>query len=276
MSFAVCQNHDSPERKCLVCLCVCRSNNRKPYVTSTAATVDDDDKDDRSTKQVGKMAEHDEGVVDVDDEKFIGEEQKFKSTSSATEEDEQIEQETRHESVVAMEHDKITEDPIIHRLVTLQPSHFTSYGTGKAVTIDETRETPAMAAIEKTIEKEHRPDHLPDITSLFKDAPHVARKESVFDGLETHEIRSLSRGKNSEMRAEHRELDSETELPNNGLLESQTNGPYDSVPEFVNDQPMETNLPNKDQEEESSTPLPQVETDERYSIKMRSNGKVLE
>lgn len=146
-----------------------------------------------------------------------------------------------------------------------------------------------------------RPEHIPDIASLF--TGHVAvtsqaRKDNVFDGLETREvlrpsasrpvISSASSSFTSEMKMEHREspdygdLTAETELPNNGLEDAHTIGPYDSVQDYVNDQPADTAASSadstmmKDQDDDSSTILPEAEPAYRYNIKVRTNGKVLD
>lgn len=87
---------------------------------------------------------------------------------------------------------------------------------------------------------------------------------------------------------EHREspdygdLTAETELPNNGLEDAHTIGPYDSVQDYVNDQPADTASSSadsammKDQDDDSSTILPEAEPAYRYNIKVRTNGKVLD
>lgn len=153
-----------------------------------------------------------------------------------------------------------------------------------------------------------RPENIPDIASLFTEHAAVsqARKDSVFDGLETREIvrpsvarpvvpatssfsSSSASSALSEMRMEHREaadygdLAAETELPNNGLEDAHTIGPYDSVQDYVNDQPAaEDPAPAadtammKDQDDDSSTILPEAEPAYRYNIKVRTNGKVLD
>lgn len=146
-----------------------------------------------------------------------------------------------------------------------------------------------------------RPEHIPDITSLFTEHAAVAsqaRKDSVFDGLETREVLRpsasrpvVSSSSSSEMRMEHREspdysdLAAETELPNNGLEDAHTIGPYDSVQDYVNDQPADDMAASasaadssmmKDQDDDSSTILPEAEPAYRYNIKVRTNGKVLD
>lgn len=137
-----------------------------------------------------------------------------------------------------------------------------------------------------------RRDHIPDITSLFSHAAVAsqARKDSVFDGLKTHEILRPSASRpvvsssspSSEIRMEHREssdygdLTAETELPNNGLEDAHTIGPYDSMQDYVNDQPAADAMMMKDQDDDSSTILPEAEPAYRYNIKVRTNGKVLD
>lgn len=126
-----------------------------------------------------------------------------------------------------------------------------------------------------------------------------ARKDSVFDGLETREVLRPSASRpvvssaasssfSTEMKMEHREspeyadLTAETELPNNGLEDAHTIGPYDSVQDYVNDQPADAAASSadsammKDQDDDSSTILPEAEPAYRYNIKVRTNGKVLD
>lgn len=86
------------------------------------------------------------------------------------------------------------------------------------------------------------------------------------------------------MKVEHREspdyfeVHGETESPNNGLEDAHTIGPYDSVQDYyVNDQPEAGESPMmKDQDDDSSTILPEAEPAYRYNIKVRTNGKVLD
>lgn len=80
---------------------------------------------------------------------------------------------------------------------------------------------------------------------------------------------------------EHRESSdygdlAETELPNNGLEDAHTIGPYDSMQDYVNDQPAADTMMMKDQDDDSSTILPEAEPAYRYNIKVRTNGKVLD
>lgn len=155
------------------------------------------------------------------------------------------------------------------------------------------RERSAVGDLDDT-----RPEHIPDLASLFTEhaaaaAASQARKDSVFDGLETREILRPSAShpvvssSSSEMRMEHREsadysdLTAETELPNNGLEDAHTIGPYDSVQDYVNDQPADIasaadSAMMKDQDDDSSTILPEAEPAYRYNIKVRTNGKVLD
>ncbi|KAI4488883.1 hypothetical protein M0804_004381 [Polistes exclamans] len=151
-----------------------------------------------------------------------------------------------------------------------------------------------------------RPDNIPDITSLFTASSadgrqsnvHQARKDnsaSVFDGLETREIlRTASRPSTSDMKMEHRDsldydllsdapaevqadIQGETEPPNNGLEDAHTIGPYDTVQDYVNDQQdIGESVMMKDQDDDSSTILPEAEPAYRYNIKVRTNGKVLD
>lgn len=134
------------------------------------------------------------------------------------------------------------------------------------------------------VEKTTRPEDIPNITSLFTKGPGgQTRIETLFEGLETHEIRSLQR-KNQEKIAEHPEspdyenIDMQTEMPDNALEDAKTIGPYDSNQDYVNDQPetLTGHDTSKGQEEDASTILPDAEPAYRYNIKVRSNGKVLD
>ena len=129
------------------------------------------------------------------------------------------------------------------------------------------------------IEKSTRPDHIPDIASLFPNTQTQRQKDTAFDGLETHEVRSISRS-SPILNAEHREEpvdyeNAETELPNNALEAAHTIGPYDSMQDFQADQG-DLVTPMKEQDDDSSTILPEAEPAYRYNIKVRSNGKVLD
>ncbi|PBC34961.1 hypothetical protein APICC_06952 [Apis cerana cerana] len=121
------------------------------------------------------------------------------------------------------------------------------------------------------------PEHLLDITSLFTDTPGPqARKDNVFEGLQTREVHRSSLRSASNMKAEHREspdyfeVRGETEAPNNGLEDAHTVGPYDSVQDYyVNDQPEagESSM-MKDQDDDSSTILPEAEPAYRQSSRL--------
>lgn len=154
-------------------------------------------------------------------------------------------------------------DPILNRIATVLPM---------VASRSDSEEKPMI------IEKSSRPEHIPDIASLFADTSVKSRKDSVFEGLETHEIRSLSRSSANSpvLKMEHREDEVEEE---NKDLVAHTIGPYDSTQEqqqdYQNDQ-AEVDPPAKEQDEDSSTILPEAEPAYRYNIKVRSNGKVLE
>lgn len=206
--------------------------------------------------------------------------------------------------------EKQSEDPVVSRLITTaapasgnqhQPQQqYQHTGTTVSATslFDDgnERERTAVGDLDDI-----RPEHIPDIASLFTGHVAVAsqaRKDSVFDGLETREVlrpsvsrpvvSSVSSSFSSEMKMEHREspeyadLTAETELPNNGLEDAHTIGPYDSVQDYVNDQPADAAASSadsammKDQDDDSSTILPEAEPAYRYNIKVRTNGKVLD
>lgn len=199
--------------------------------------------------------------------------------------------------------EKLSEDPVVSRLITTaapasgnQHQHTGTTASATSLFDDgNERERTPVGDLDDI-----RPDHIPDIASLFTGHVAVAsqaRKDSVFDGLETREVLrpSVSRpvvpsssSFSSEMKMEHREspdygdLTAETELPNNGLEDAHTIGPYDSVQDYVNDQPMDTapssadSAMMKDQDDDSSTILPEAEPAYRYNIKVRTNGKVLD
>lgn len=145
------------------------------------------------------------------------------------------------------------EDPVVGRLMsTLTTDSITPIKTN-----------------EQTIKS--RTEDIPDIASLF--ASGMKRQETVFDGLVTQEIRSLQR-------TNQQNYDKTSKLmPDNALEESKTIGPYESVQDYVNDEP-DSGIAGgevvKEQEEDSSTPYPDAEPAYRYNIKVRSNGKVLD
>ncbi|XP_050585301.1 uncharacterized protein LOC126919759 isoform X1 [Bombus affinis] len=232
--------------------------NRRPYITTTSAPASDDQVDEHEESNASKNDEQNESSID---EKLTPEEE-----SSVDE--------------------KLPEDPVVSRLITTavpasdkQQQPALSPSTSSPV-ITEDREQPTNAELDNT-----RPDHLPDIASLFTDTPGPqARKDSVFDGLKTREVHRSSLRSASDMKVEHREspdyfeTHSETESPNNGLEDAHTVGPYDSVQDYyVNDQPeaAESSM-MKDQDDDSSTILPEAEPAYRYNIKVRTNGKVLD
>ncbi|XP_060822031.1 uncharacterized protein LOC132910385 isoform X1 [Bombus pascuorum] len=232
--------------------------NRRPYITTTSAPASDDQVDEHEESNASKNDEQNESSID---EKLTPEEE-----SSVDE--------------------KLPEDPVVSRLITTavpasdkQQQPALSPSTSSPV-ITEDHEQPSNAELDNT-----RPDHLPDITSLFTDTPGPqARKDSVFDGLKTREVHRSSLRSASDMKVEHREspdyfeMHGETESPNNGLEDAHTVGPYDSVQDYyVNDQPeaAESSM-MKDQDDDSSTILPEAEPAYRYNIKVRTNGKVLD
>lgn len=243
---------------------LCLSRNHRPYITTTSAPASDDQASDR------------EDNTNVDN---------YSDT------DNQDEQATSPEA-----NEKLSEDPVVSRLITTvapasgnqQQQH--AIGTTSSTSLFDDgheHERSAVSDVDDT-----RPVHIPDITSLFTDNPAVtsqARKDSVFDGFETREILRPSASRpvispsssSSDIRMEHREssdygdLAAETELPNNGLENAHTIGPYDSMPDYANDQPAADTM-MKDQDDDSSTILPEAEPAYRYNIKVRTNGKVLD
>jgi len=256
---------------------LCLFRNHRPYITTTSAPASDDQASDHGTDSIN-IDDHHPGT------------------------DAQNEQEATPPEADTSASEKLSEDPVVSRLITTtasassnqhqQQQQYQHTGTTASATslFDDGNER------ERTIIGNMRPEHIPDITSLF--TGHVAvtsqaRKDSVFDGLETREVLrpSISRpvvssSFSSEMKMEHREspdysdLAAETELPNNGLEDAHTIGPYDSVQDYVNDQPADLSSADsvmmKDQDDDSSTILPEAEPAYRYNIKVRTNGKVLD
>ncbi|XP_018354863.1 PREDICTED: uncharacterized protein LOC108755926 isoform X1 [Trachymyrmex septentrionalis] len=251
--------------------------NHRPYITTTSAPANDDQASDHGTDIDG---------TNIDDH--------HPGTNA------QNEPEATPPEADTSADEKLSEDPVVSRLITTAaPASGNQYqhtGTTAAATslFDDEGERTAVGGLD-----DMRPEHIPDIASLF--TGHVgavtsqARKDSVFDGLETREVLrpSVSRpvvssSFSSEMKMEHREspdygdLVAETELPNNGLEDAHTIGPYDSVQDYVNDQPVDTaalsadSAMMKDQDDDSSTILPDAEPAYRYNIKVRTNGKVLD
>ncbi|KAL0114728.1 hypothetical protein PUN28_011792 [Cardiocondyla obscurior] len=258
--------------------------NHRPYITTTSAPASDDQSGDHATVSINIDDHHSD--TDAEDEE--------KAT--------QLEED-------APESEKLSEDPVVSRLITTaapasgnqhQHQQYQHTGTTASATplFDDgnERERTPVGDLDDI-----RPEHIPDIASLFTGHVAVAsqaRKDSVFDGLETREVlrpsatrpivQPASSSFSSEMKMEHREsadygdLTPETELPNNGLEDSRTIGPYDSVQDYVNDPPADTASPSadsammKDQDDDSSTILPEAEPAYRYNIKVRTNGKVLD
>ncbi|XP_011867862.1 PREDICTED: uncharacterized protein LOC105562006 isoform X1 [Vollenhovia emeryi] len=262
--------------------------NHRPYITTTSAPASDDQASDHVTDSTNIYDHH--PSTDVQDEQ---EATPLEADASASE--------------------KLSEDPVVSRLITTaapasgnqQQQQQSRQHTGTTATslFDDgnERERTAVGDLDDI-----RPEHIPDIASLFTVASQ-ARKDNVFDGLETREVlrpsasrpvvSAVSSSFSSEMKMEHREspdygdLAAETELPNNGLEDAHTIGPYDSVQDYVNDQPADTAASSssssssaaaadatmmKDQDDDSSTILPEAEPAYRYNIKVRTNGKVLD
>ncbi|XP_033328988.1 narrow isoform X1 [Megalopta genalis] len=235
--------------------------NRRPYITTTSAPASDDQVDDHEESSLGN------------------------ENDGAQEENTDDENRTPEEGSSSVD-EKSPEDPVVSRLITTAVSASDRppsipQSTSSPVVTEDNREQPTNGELENT-----RPDHLPDITSLFTDSPAPqARKENVFEGLQTREVHRSSLRSSTDMKVEHRESpdylepQSETESPNNGLEDAHTVGPYDSVQDYyVNDQPEPAAEPSmmKDQDDDSSTILPDAEPAYRYNIKVRTNGKVLD
>ena len=161
------------------------------------------------------------------------------------------------------------EDPIVNKfanVLSASARHHTSSDSPK-------NSDPTI------IEKSTRPENIPDIASLFFNTHNQVHKDSAFDGLQTHEVRSIVRSP-AILKAEHREElteyeNAKTELPNSFLEVAHTIGPYDSTHDFQSDQG-DLFSPTKNQDDDTSTILPEAEPAYRYNIKVRSNGKVLD
>ncbi|CAK9805941.1 hypothetical protein ANTQUA_LOCUS4636 [Anthophora quadrimaculata] len=237
--------------------------NRRPYITTTSAPASDDQVDEHVESNAGKDDENESSSSSIDEK--------------ATPEEE--------ESSVD---EKSPEDPVVSRLITTavpasdkqQPAVLTPSTISPVINEDHEQQTNTEN-LDNT-----RPDHLPDIASLFTDTPGPqARKDNVFEGLQTREIHRSSLRSTSDMKVEHREspdyfeVQGETESPNNGLEDAHTVGPYDTAQDYyVNDQPEaggESSM-MKDRDDDSSTILPEAEPAYRYNIKVRTNGKVLD
>lgn len=280
--------------------------NRRPYLTTTTSPTNDIDSD-AETKKDNETASG-EGETGAEEEGASNFRSGSNNNSNDLEDDEVA-------STGSLGNERLPEDPVVGRLMTTagqseasdaKPSE--SHDEEEADAAEKERSVSLEAA------KATRPVDIPDITSLFTDGPMVqSRKETAFDGLETHEVRSSSRA-NLRSKLEHREspdnldqtsaVSSETEAPDSALEDSHTIGPYDSVQEdYVNDQPDEASshvasplapgqsatnneqqeeeqaqreLEQQQQDEESSTFLPEAEPDYRYNMKWRSMGKVLD
>ncbi|KAK2583819.1 hypothetical protein KPH14_009717 [Odynerus spinipes] len=262
--------------------------NRRPYLTTTSAPASDDQIDEHVEQEKEELKKENDGNLEYDE----------KTTSSSNEDKESVKED-------------VPEDPVVSRLITTAAS-----ASGKQQEEEDQQQESTTASVgnverrrptEGIVLEDTRPDDIPDITSLFtasgadEQAVHQARKDtgSVFDGLETREVlRAASRPSTSDMKMEHRDsLDydvlsdapadeqanvqadgpAETEPPNNGLEDAHTVGPYDSIQYYANDQPEIGESPMmKDQDDDSSTILPEAEPAYRYNIKVRTNGKVLD
>ncbi|XP_014480729.1 PREDICTED: uncharacterized protein LOC106747590 isoform X2 [Dinoponera quadriceps] len=263
--------------------------NHRPYITTTSAPVSDD--------QATSDRETDSTIID-DHEHHPGT-------------DPLDEQATPPRADASGAEENLPEDPVVSRLITTatsapgsqQQQQHTGTTTSATSLYEDVHEHERSSAVGELVD-DSRPEHIPDIASLFTEHAAVsqARKDSVFDGLETREILrpsaarpvvpfsspSSSSSSLTDMRMEHRseaadygDLTAETELPNNGLEDAHTIGPYDSVQDYVNDQPAEDSpsadsAMMKDQDDDSSTILPEAEPAYRYNIKVRTNGKVLD
>lgn len=261
---------------------LCLFRNHRPYITTTSATASDDQASDHETDSTN-IDDHHPNTDDENEQEAIP----LEADTSASE--------------------ILSEDPVVSRLISTaapasgnqhQQQQYQHTGTTASATslFDDSNERERTVGDLDDI----RPEHIPDIASLFTGHVAVAsqaRKDSVFDGLETREILrpSISRpvvspassSFSSEMKMEHREspdysdLTAETELPNNGLEDAHTIGPYDSMQDYANDQPemamsSADSAMMKDQDDDSSTILPEAEPAYRYNIKVRTNGKVLD
>ncbi|XP_078049738.1 uncharacterized protein LOC144476532 [Augochlora pura] len=242
-------------------LSILSGENRRPYITTTSAPASDDQVDDHEESSLGN------------------------NSDGAQEENTDEENRTPEEESSSVD-EKSPEDPVVSRLITTAVSASDRppsipQSTSSPVVTEDNREQPTNGELDNT-----RPDHLPDIASLFTDSPAPqARKENVFEGLQTREVHRSSLRSSTDMKVEHRESPDyiepqlETESPNNGLEDAHTVGPYDSVQDYyVNDQPEPAAEPSmmKDQDDDSSTILPDAEPAYRYNIKVRTNGKVLD
>lgn len=124
------------------------------------------------------------------------------------------------------------------------------------------------------LENNSRPEHIPDIASLFVKRP--LNTDSVFAGLGTHEIRSILQISEPKQKVVFTEHD-EVQPSNNVITEASTIGPYDLIDQdYQADESDSTMLEQQQQDDDTSTVLPQSESSYKYNIKVRSNGKVLD
>lgn len=140
----------------------------------------------------------------------------------------------------------------------------------------EVARAAALGPVINRLSGSKRPEHIPDITSLFTDSPinrggpsgKSVLLDDVFAGLQTHDVRSVLR-----QREESKEVEDESlsDAP-------RTIGPYnsdtDAMENYQGDQPEQKQV----SEDEASTEVPKenAQTSYRYNIKIRSNGKVLD
>ncbi|XP_034935310.1 uncharacterized protein [Chelonus insularis] len=226
---------------------------RKPYATTTTALPEFNKDDETADKLETETTGVDEKVENNNDQTETTDKQE-ENVNENEKHDEEIPPNTSFDSASAH-----PEDLVIGRLMSTLSSDSLTTGKSKEETIKV---------------KRIRTEDIPDITSLFTSNTGIKpRTESVFDGLETHEIRSIPRTNLPGSIYEKAKL-----IPENGVEESKTIGPYESVQDYVNDEPESgiASEASKDQEEDSSTILPNAEPAYRYNIKVRSNGKVLD
>ncbi|XP_057320059.1 myb-like protein P isoform X2 [Microplitis mediator] len=249
--------------------------NRRPYATTTTTVLPEtDSNDDNADKLETETTDVDNINVEEEHEHAAEEHQTeiYENNSSNSNNNNKNEsndddndgnkQEEIEESSDSP--DTITQpiDPVVGRLMS---------------TISSDPLTKSQSHEDVIKEQRSRTEDIPDITSLFTGNPAIkSRTDTVFAGLETHEIRSLQRASQQSPT-----YDKAASQPENSLEESKTIGPYDSDQDYANDAPDHSNSPtsgdtSKDQEEDSSTILPDAEPAYRYNIKVRSNGKVLD
>ncbi|KAG8039065.1 hypothetical protein G9C98_003372 [Cotesia typhae] len=240
--------------------------NRRPYSsTTTTALPDTDSNDDNADKLETETTDVDKNVEDEPEDNTNQEHQteiydsNITNNSNNDNNDNDSHKEEIEESSNSPDTLTLPEDPVVGRLI--------STASSDPLTKTQSRED--------VIKERSRTEDIPDITSLFTGNPAIkSRTDTVFAGLETHEIRSLQRASQQSPT-----YDKTASQPDNAL-ESKTIGPYDSDQDYANDAPDNTNSGSgdvlKDQEEDLSTILPDAEPAYRYNIKVRSNGKVLD